>query len=350
LTKSTVSRATAAAKRGQNHYSSRKTAIDFNDYGCSHRVTAAQTDRSMSDEGSQMRHPKSLSKLITLVVVGGTAVATPIYAKDVQSAGAPVSENMTLFQSTDRVMVMVRIGDGELMPMVFDTGSDGNAIDASVARRLRLKRIGQVKEVDGTSGNERILPNVVARNVSIGGLKLDRIEATAAPYDRDDAMGMITSELFSDSLLFLDLANDRAILAPRGKTPQPPGEAVSYVAGIPTIHMSMPDGSTLPAHFDTGYNAALSLPVGMMNTVPLMRPAKVIGRFKSVSAEGEVYGGQIKGTIKIGPVTLENPDVSFLGNIANIGLPIIRQITLVIDAAADRAWVMPPGAIPSPAP
>lgn len=48
-----------------------------------------------------------------------------------QSAGplVPASGDITSFQSTGRVLMMMRIGDGELIPMVFDTGSDGHSID-----------------------------------------------------------------------------------------------------------------------------------------------------------------------------------------------------------------------------
>lgn len=54
-----------------------------------------------------------------------------------------------------------------------------------------------------------------------------------------------------------------------------------------------------------------------------------------------MWGGRIRGTIRIGPLTLHDPEVSFLGDIANIGLPLIRQVTLVLDPAGKRSWVLP---------
>ena len=102
----------------------------------------------------------------------------------------------------------------------------------------------------------------------------------------------------------------------------------------------MSDGSTLPAHFDTDYNAPLSLPVSMMHTVKLQAPPKVVGRFRSINTEGEVWGGRLAETVRIGPITLENPEVSFLGDLTNIGLPVIRKLTLVLDPAAKQSWVL----------
>ena len=253
----------------------------------------------------------------------------------------PVAGNIELFQSEGRVLVMTRIGNGELTPMVFDTGSDGHTIDRSLARRLKLRRIGTVQEVDGTSGTVRMLPQVVLNDVQLGGLKVGTITAASVDYDRNDAMGIISSEMFDGSLVYLELARNRARIVPRNTTPPPKGTPIAYVEQIPTIQIGMPDGSTLPAHFDTGHNASLSLPVTLKDTLPLRAPAKVIGRFKSISAEGDVYGGQLKGTMTIGPLTLKDPQVSFLGNLANIGLPIIRQLTIVFDPEADVGWVLP---------
>lgn len=262
------------------------------------------------------------------------------------SVALPTAGRITLFQSPGRVLVMVRVSNGDLVPMVFDTGSDGHSIDSTLTRRLRLRRLGEAHELDGTTGKQRVLSNVAVPDVTLGGLKVGTISAVSLDMDRDDAMGIISSEMFTGSLLYLDLANDRARLVPRDMVPPPPGPATAYVRGIPSVAMVLPDGSTLPAHFDTGYNGALSLPIGMMDKVPLVAPAKVVGRFKTINSEGPVYGGRIRGTIKIGPIELQNPDVTFLGDLANIGLPVIRRVTLVLDPAADRNWILPTGTRP----
>ncbi|MDO9338478.1 MAG: hypothetical protein Q7T61_18955 [Caulobacter sp.] len=259
----------------------------------------------------------------------------------------PTEGVIELFQSDRRVLVMMQIGDGELVPMVFDTGSDGHSIDQLVVDRNRLAKVGEVIAVDGTTGNEQHLAQFALPDVSLGKLAVGAIEAAALRYDRTDAMGIISSEMFEGSLVVLELAKNRVRLLPRATTSLPEDPGVPYVRDIATIDIVMPDGTTLPAHFDTGYNAALSLPIKMMNEVPLMAPAKVVGRFKSINTEGEVYGGQIRGMIRIGHVTLENPQVSFLGDLANIGLPVIRQMTLVMDPENNRSWALRPDSWPT---
>lgn len=269
--------------------------------------------------------------------------AAPTLAK---TPASTASGDIRLFQSTGRVIVMMRIGNGELIPMIFDTGSDGHSVDRLIVTRERLKRIGTTLEIDGTTGKKRNLPTVALRNLTIGGLKVERLEAVALDYDRSDAMGIFSPEMFTSSLLYLDLSSSLARLVPRSSTAPPEGPPTAFVQGVPSVHMIMPDGSTLPAHFDTGFDSALSLPTSMMRSMPLMEPARVVGRFKSINTEGEVYGGRIRGKIRIGPIELVNPKVTFLGELANIGLPIIRQVTLVIDAGSQRNWVLPAASKP----
>jgi len=277
------------------------------------------------------------------VAIPSSSVAVPPRAERID---LPSEGTIPLFQSENRVLVMMRIDDGELLPMVFDTGSDGHSVDQLLVHRYRLKRVGDSIEVDGTTGKERKLPFVAVNNVSLGGLKVGTIEASALNYDRSDAMGIISSEMFKRSLVYLELGKNRVRLMPRDTTPLPASAPVPYVRDIPTIGIDMPDGTKLPAHLDTGYNAALSLPTSMIDKVPLMAPAKVVGKFKSINTEGDVFGGQIRGTVRIGFVVLENPEVTFLGDLANIGLPVIRKLTLVIDPAGKRSWAVDPSAIP----
>jgi predicted aspartyl protease len=279
--------------------------------------------------------------LLSGVILGAPAEAqTPAIPR-------PTEGVIELFQSERRVLVMMQMGEGELVPMVFDTGSDGHSIDQLVVDRNHLAQVGEVIAVDGTTGNEQHLPQVALPNVSLGKLAVGTIEAAAQSYDRTDAMGIISSEMFEGSLVVLELGRNRVRLLPRATTPHPDGPGVPYVRDIATIDIVMPDGIALPAHFDTGYNGALSLPIEMMDKVPLMSPATVVGRFKSINTEGDVYGAQIRGVIRIGSVTLENPHVTFLGDLANIGLPVIRQITLVMDPENNLSWALEPGSWPS---
>jgi hypothetical protein len=243
-----------------------------------------------------------------------------------------------LFQSDDRVLVMMRIGNGDLVPMVFDTGSDGHSFDHMLVRRDRLKSIGQTVEIDGTTGKRRTLSRYSYPDVSLGGLRVGRIEGVGLEYDRDDAMGIISSEMFVGNLVSLELGRNRARILPRSGADVPTGPATHYKGPLPGIVVKLPDGSTQLADLDTGYNGAISLPVSMMKTVSLMAPPTIVGRFRSIDTQGDVYGAQVRGQIRVGPVVLSDPKVTFLGETINIGLPVIRRMNIVLDPEGKRSW------------
>jgi hypothetical protein len=71
-----------------------------------------------------------------------------------------------------------------------------------------------------------------------------------------------------------------------------------------------------------------------------------MGRIRSVSGEENVYGARLKGTVTVGPITLHDPEVIFAkGDIANVGMPIARQLTVVLDPEEQRTWVLRPNAL-----
>lgn len=289
-----------------------------------------------------------LGATLIMLACSAPASAAPSRASSVTTGVAATSNRLApegtikLFQSRDRVLVMMRIGQDELVPMVFDTGSDGHTFDTLLVQRHRLRRAGTTTVLDGTSGIQQTSPVYRMAQVALGGLVVGSIEGVGEPYDRNDAMGIISSEMFTGRLVSVELARNRARILALGPASLPPGPATPHNAGLPATTIHMPDGTTLIGELDTGYNAALSLPTSMVGKVAMMSAPRVIGRFRSTRAEGEVWGGELRGDVTIGPVVLHNPQIAFLGSRANIGLPVIRQLTLVIDPSAKRSWVLPP--------
>ena len=62
----------------------------------------------------------------------------------------------------------------------------------------------------------------------------------------------------------------------------------------------------------------------------LTRRADRFGRFGLGSQP--IYEGQIAGDIRIGAITVNNPTIRFIrGGYPNVGLPLLRQMTLAFD-------------------
>ena len=55
------------------------------------------------------------------------------------------------------------------------------------------------------------------------------------------------------------------------------------------------------------------------------------------------YNAQLDGTITVGPVTLTDPQVLVVDGLpfVNVGIQVLRQLTLVLDPAERRSWVLP---------
>jgi hypothetical protein len=94
--------------------------------------------------------------------------------------------------------------------------------------------------------------------------------------------------------------------------------------------------------FDTGHDGALSLPAASVNSFALKAPAKVVGRAVSALAAQDVLGGELVGSVEIGPYSVKDPSVAFFDTVINVGFPIIRKLTIVLDPANKRTWVLDP--------
>lgn len=264
---------------------------------------------------------------------------TPSLAADRENDALPPTGRIRLFQSDDRVLVMMRIGAGELVPMVFDTGSDGHSFDTLIVTRNHLRKVGTTVEIDGSTGQRRTLPTFAIPDVSIGGLRAGRIIGVSLDYDRDDAMGIISPEMFRGRLVSVDFSANRADVLSKTPAHIPAGASTTYQGGLPATDVKMPDGSITFANFDTGFNGEISLPIAMMKNVPMMTAASIVGKYQTINAEGLVYGAQIRGNIVVGPLVLKNPRVTFIGDVMNIGLPLMRRLKIVLDPDGKRTWI-----------
>jgi hypothetical protein len=55
-----------------------------------------------------------------------------------------------------------------------------------------------------------------------------------------------------------------------------------------------------------------------------------------------VLGGELSGSVEIGPYSMTDPTVSFFDTVINVGFPVIRKLTIVLDPANKLTWVLDP--------
>lgn len=290
--------------------------------------------------------------------IGFAGTHTSLFAKSVEAdsiAGTLAAEGVfDVYQSKGRAMIIVRSAENAPFPVVFDTGTNGNAVDLKIIKALQLKPVPNHinKVVDGATGASFDAHEYAMPDISIGSLKIGSRQIAGYPYDVPDEAGIFGPNLFIGQLVYVDLGASRVCVINKASFAKPERPPIPYLGakgnGLPALELLLPwkDGSTpdgaVIAKLDSGNNNALLLPESYMDQLQFLRPVTTVGRATSISGSRDVKGGQIHGEVKIGPVSLINPDVIFTGQTPNAGLPVIRQLRFILDPEAEQSWLLTP--------
>jgi predicted aspartyl protease len=235
------------------------------------------------------------------------------------------------------------IGDAEPVPVVFDTGASGNVLDAGLATSLGLPNLGPVSVGSPAGGAPVEGFQTRIPQLWLGGMELRDVSAVALPVPM--GRGVFGPNMFSGSLVSIDLGRGEIRISEKTASLIPPGEAYAYSDGPLPLPAAVVEiaGRRFDAHIDTGSNGDLSFPAEMASELPLDGPLQVVGRARLADgAERELMGARIQGSVRVGPVTLENPRVLFLDGLprVNVGMGILRNLTVVLDPAERRGWIL----------
>jgi len=255
----------------------------------------------------------------------------------------PATEIVPIYASSNRPLVMLTIGDSAPLPVVFDTGTDENILGATYAGRAALKLVGHSTVVDAATGKSLEVPKAETPDPRISGVALDTKTVQLLDRGRDDDAGIFGPDSFGSRYVVVEAGLNRLRIIPKGVGFVPPGPGHAYKDNLPAVEIKL-GGQSHVAIMDTGNDSVLILGGDSAKTVPLKSPPKVIGIARSALGEQEILGGELSGSLTVGPYTLHNPDVTFATGraAANIGFPVIRHLTIVLDPAARRSWVLDP--------
>lgn len=260
-----------------------------------------------------------------------------------------------LFISGNRPLIMLRSDGGPPAPMVFDTGTSGNALDTPYAELIGAKRSGEAQVIDGATGRavegafDTILPQV-----SLGGIAVGDQETSVYPRHAFNEAGIVGPNAFGGRLVMMDLGRSRIYVRPRTEDALPRGTAHPYMereGGVfmPSVPIQLPGfAAAVPAMTDSGNDGELGLPLEMAERLPLEGPLVEAGRAVSVSGSQPIYEARVAGDVVIGPLRLSRPRVHFKGRVPNIGASLLRRMLLVYDPEGRRTWILEPGPSRSP--
>ena len=233
----------------------------------------------------------------------------------------------------------------------FDTGSGADLIvNQDLATELGLEVIGARRIGDPNAPGAIAAQAVKVGRVALGGLMLGNVEAVSWKREMsgtaDEPRGVVGLGLFGTRLVTLDYGRGELILE-SGDLPDPDGNSVlaaSFAEGIPSVPIEVA-GVAFRAHVDSGSTGFIGLPLGAAKQLPLGAPPVVVGRGRTASGDYAVFEAQLRGALRVGEITIDNPRVRFVDlPLANLGFDFLRSLVVTIDKKNQRVRLLRTGA------
>lgn len=228
-------------------------------------------------------------------------------------------------------VVPLSVGDGEPLHLLLDTGASRTFVDPAAMRRLAGRPVAAGK--------------VTIEDARLGSFTLGRVEAFALPMgDLGLAIGrridgILGFPAFKDVMLTLDYRREEVRLA-RGRLPAVDGKTVLRDTGArrPQLKISV-DGRRLELLLDSGAHSGFLLkPKDRLRWEVRPRPIKVVWTYYGSRTD---LGGRMRGSVRVGPLTFEDPLVTLGDRERLAGRKVMRHFVWTFDQRHRRIRMLP---------
>jgi hypothetical protein len=260
------------------------------------------------------------------------------------SAEGPAPANVVpLGDFHGRPVVDVMLAGQGPFRFILDTGADVSVIDHALARRLELETIAE-EEIGSPLGGTVPAQRMRLSEVDVSGVKLGAIEALAIDLASvigggDAPVGVLASATFEGRSLIFDFMQQRLTVSDELLPAANGVDVVDFCApsGKPSLNVEV-GGQRHCVNLDTGSPAVLALPLAAADSLSLDGEPSVRGHARLVGAEVAVWGAQLKGELRAGGLSLDNPELTFheTAPVGNLGQGFLRQAELTVDHANRR--------------
>jgi predicted aspartyl protease len=305
--------------------------------------------------GGTMTITGTLKGSPALGIVFALAAGPQAPARPVALSSERVSAPMELEGA--RPVVAVTINGRGPYRFILDTGAHGSVVSKSLADELGLPVSGE-SELRSPAGGSGVVAKVVTIDrLAIGGASASGVVAASMDFasmfpSPEAPRGILSPSVFPGVLLTLDYPKQEVVVQ-RGELPAPDGSEVFEDVsedGLPMIPLTVA-GRSVKAHVDTGSPGGISLPKAMAADLPLASPLVEKHRARTVDKEFVIMGAPLKGELKLGRYTLENPDLAFTDlPVANVGSDFLRRYAVTLDVRNHRVRLEEGATAPPPSP
>jgi Aspartyl protease len=291
------------------------------------------------------------TKTLRMLLPVWLTVCSPMWAQTKPATPAPTSTAgqeaayavpLVLFHGRPLVNVMIN-GHGPFK-LVLDTGASDIVLDDRLTAELNIQKLGKAS-ITGPDGKEAMdHQKIRIAELRLGPARIADFEAASTDFsgmfrDADSPRGVLSGTAFPGSVITIDYPHSE-LRVRAGSLPAADSATIfdyELMDELPAVSASLA-GQTLRLHIDTGSPAGITLGGNFMKTIPLVSEPEVVGRARLVSGEVKVWGGQLKGTFRLGAIMSESPDIEFLESVpyGNLGYRFLRDYSLSIDAASHR--------------
>jgi hypothetical protein len=256
------------------------------------------------------------------------------------SAQATCRPSIALDASGPRPTVAITVANGAGGTAIFDTGAIGAIVDPQFAGTFGLANEGPLRPpFDRMPGSGHYRSTL--RGLRLGGILVGDVEVPVVPTPLPGIAAILSPRIFAGRLVELDLGAGRMRLCDKaGLAALGPG--TPYTEGpfaLPAITVTVGD-ATVTAHIDSGSPIGLSFPMRFATQFPLTAPMVQRGSARGHNGVSPVYIAHISGTVRVGALTLTDPEVSFsdVMTMPNVGAPLLRQLIVTLDPDGQRSW------------
>jgi hypothetical protein len=259
-------------------------------------------------------------------------------------ANAEAQEQTFRFDmSGTRPALSVSVADQPAELWIFDTGAGGNVVDIERARAWSLADNGPAQIGSPIGGTPIQGFRTAVSGARVGDATLPDFNAVAMPLPAHlERAGVLSPNTFRGQLVTLDFAHNELRVREKNAANTPAGEATPYHGGghpLPGIPVRL-GGESYVAHLDTGAPHTLTFPYEMAASLPLAAAPERVGVARFVDGERARYRAQLRGTVRVGPLTITDPEIGLIEGLPflNVGMGLLNQMTITLDPAEQRVW------------
>jgi hypothetical protein len=280
--------------------------------------------------------------LALLLVIGSFFVAQSQKPKETVLPAAGAHLAFELAGSRPIPVVQAKINGKGPFSFILDTGAAGTVLDEDFAKTLGIA-LGAEQPIGDPSGAPGIVAHEVEiESIEVGDAKFRGISGVAMDRKRFDPgqelKGIIGLPVFAENLLTLDYPKKEIVLA-KGELAADGAEVLPYDAEgqLPRVEITL-DGKKILAHVDSGSPGGWGFPKSFLEGAKWKEEPKVVGRGRTVNNEFEVWSGTLAGKLKLGPIEVAEPVVSFNDQFpfANVGYRALKDYAVTFDQKNHR--------------